>query len=95
MRWERLTQQQVRLTSGQSFADVKSERRANRSVLDDAYARRWAMAGPPKETRWKEGQSGNMGPKKRRIRASCWRWSEIIDRLFRESGRDRCKPSRP
>ena len=29
MRWERLTQQQARLTSGQSFADVKSERSAN------------------------------------------------------------------
>jgi DNA modification methylase len=29
MRWERLTQQQARLTSGQSFADIKSERRAN------------------------------------------------------------------
>ena len=28
MRWERLTQQQARLTSGQSFADVKGERRA-------------------------------------------------------------------
>ena len=29
MRWERLTQQQARLSSGQSFADVKSERSAN------------------------------------------------------------------
>jgi DNA modification methylase len=29
MRWGRLTQQQARLTSGQSFADVKSERSAN------------------------------------------------------------------
>ena len=29
MRWERLTQQQARLTSGQSFADVKNERSAN------------------------------------------------------------------
>jgi DNA modification methylase len=29
MRWEHLTQQQARLTSGQSFADVKSERSAN------------------------------------------------------------------
>jgi hypothetical protein len=28
-RWERLTQQQARLTSGQSFANVKSEGRAN------------------------------------------------------------------
>ena len=28
MRWERLTQQQSRLTSGQSFADVKGERSA-------------------------------------------------------------------
>jgi DNA modification methylase len=28
MRWERLTRQQARLTSGQSFADVKGERRA-------------------------------------------------------------------
>ena len=29
MRWERLTRKQARLTSGQSFADVKSERSAN------------------------------------------------------------------
>ena len=29
MRWERLTQQQARLTSGQSFADVTNERSAN------------------------------------------------------------------
>ena len=29
MRWERLTQQQARLSSGQSFADVKTERSAN------------------------------------------------------------------
>jgi hypothetical protein len=28
-RWERLTQQQARLASGQSFDDVKSERSAN------------------------------------------------------------------
>jgi DNA modification methylase len=28
-RWERLTQQQARLSSGQSFADVKLERSAN------------------------------------------------------------------
>jgi DNA modification methylase len=28
MRWERLTQQQARLTSGQSFADVKGKRGA-------------------------------------------------------------------
>ena len=37
---------------------------------------------PPQETRWKRGQSGNVGPKKRK-RASA-ATVEIIDRLFSE-----------
>ena len=35
---------------------------------------------PPKETRWKKGQSGNAGPKKRRPASVAT--VEIIDRLF-------------
>jgi hypothetical protein len=35
---------------------------------------------PPKETRWKKGQSGNAGPKKRKLASTM----EIIDRLLAE-----------
>ncbi len=37
---------------------------------------------PPKETRWKKGQSGNGGPKKRNSASVAT--VEIIDRLFGE-----------
>jgi Family of unknown function (DUF5681) len=50
------------------------------SALDDAYEVGYGR--PPKETRWKKGQSGNPGPKKRRLAAVAT--VEIIDRLFRE-----------
>jgi hypothetical protein len=36
---------------------------------------------PPQETRWKRGQSGNAGPKKRKPSVAT---VEIIDRLFSE-----------
>ena len=77
-RWERLTQQQARLTSGQFFADVKNERSAKLNAPDDADAIGYGR--PPKETRWKKGQSGNAGPKKRRSASVAT--VEIIDRLF-------------
>jgi hypothetical protein len=37
---------------------------------------------PPRETRWKKGQSGNAGPKKRKPASVAT--LEIIDRLFAE-----------
>ena len=46
----------------------------------DAYEVGYAR--PPKETRWKKGQSGNAGPKK--CRAASVATVEIIDRLFVE-----------
>ena len=48
------------------------------SAPDDAYEVGYGR--PPKETRWKKGQSGNPGPKKRRPAAVAT--VEIIDRLF-------------
>ena len=51
------------------------------NAADDAYEVGYGR--PPKETRWKKGQSGNEGPKKRRSASVAS--VEIIDRLF-------CKP---
>jgi Family of unknown function (DUF5681) len=48
------------------------------SAADDAYEVGYGR--PPKETRWKKGQSGNPGPKKRRPASVAT--VEIIDRLF-------------
>ena len=48
------------------------------SAPDDAYEVGYGR--PPKETRWKKGQSGNPGAKKRRPAAVAT--VEIIDRLF-------------
>jgi Family of unknown function (DUF5681) len=45
---------------------------------DDAYEVGYGR--PPKETRWKKGQSGNAGPKKRGPASVAT--VEIIDRLF-------------
>ena len=73
-RWERLTQQQARLASGQSFDDVKREVNAPDDAYEVGYGR------PPKETQWKKGQSGNAGAKKRGPAAVAT--VEIIDRLF-------------
>ncbi|HEY1886505.1 MAG TPA: DUF5681 domain-containing protein [Roseiarcus sp.] len=50
------------------------------SAADDAYEVGYCR--PPKETRWKKGQSGNPGPKKRRPASAAT--VEIIDRLFRD-----------
>jgi Family of unknown function (DUF5681) len=50
------------------------------SAPDNAYEVGYGR--PPKETRWKKGQSGNAGPK--RSRAKSVDTIEIIDRLFRE-----------
>ena len=47
---------------------------------DDAYEVGYGR--PPHETRWKKGQSGNPGPKRRRSAAVAT--VEIIDRLFGE-----------
>lgn len=48
------------------------------SAPGDAYEVGYGR--PPKETRWKKGQSGNPGPKKRRPGSVAT--VEIIDRLF-------------
>jgi Family of unknown function (DUF5681) len=48
------------------------------SAPDDAYEVGYGR--PPKETRWKKGQSGNAGAKKRKPAAVAT--VEIIDRLF-------------
>lgn len=45
---------------------------------DDAYEVGYGR--PPQETRWKKGQSGNPGPKRRRTASVAT--VEIIDRLF-------------
>jgi hypothetical protein len=50
------------------------------SAPDDAYEVGYGR--PPKETRWKKGQSGNAGPKQRRPASVAT--VEIIDRLFGE-----------
>jgi hypothetical protein len=50
------------------------------SAPDDAYEVGYGR--PPKETRWKKGQSGSTGPKKRRPASVAT--VEIIDRLFRD-----------
>jgi Family of unknown function (DUF5681) len=50
------------------------------SVPDDDYVVGYGR--PPKETRWKKGQSGNGGPKKRKSASVAT--IEIIDRLFGE-----------
>ena len=47
------------------------------NASDDAYTIGYGR--PPKDTRWKKGQSGNAGPKKRRSSVAT---VEIIDRLF-------------
>lgn len=48
------------------------------SAPSDAYEVGYGR--PPKETRWKKGRSGNLGPKKRRPASAAT--VEIIDRLF-------------
>jgi hypothetical protein len=48
------------------------------NATDDAYEVGYGR--PPKGTRWKKGQSGNAGPKKRRSGSVAT--VEIIDRLF-------------
>jgi hypothetical protein len=48
------------------------------SAPDNAYEIGYGR--PPKESRWKKGQSGNAGPKKRRPVSVAT--VEIIDRLF-------------
>jgi hypothetical protein len=50
------------------------------SSRDDDY--KVGYGRPPKETRWKKGQSGNRGPKKREPAAVAT--MEIIDRLLAE-----------
>jgi len=50
------------------------------SAPDDAYEVGYGR--PPIETRWKKGQSGNSGPKKRKPASVAT--MEIIDRLFAE-----------
>jgi hypothetical protein len=50
------------------------------SPPDDAYEVGYGR--PPKETRWKKGQSGNPSPNKRRPASAAT--VEIIDRLFGE-----------
>jgi hypothetical protein len=49
-------------------------------AADDAYEVGYGR--PPRETRWKKGQSGNAGPKKRKPASVAT--LEIIDRLFAE-----------
>ncbi len=50
------------------------------SAADDAYEVGYGR--PPIETRWKKGQSGNAGPKKRKPASVAT--MEIIDRLLAE-----------
>src|SRR5271165_3302364 len=50
------------------------------SASDDAYEVGYGR--PPKETRWKKGESGNAGPKKRKPASVAT--MEIVDRLFAE-----------
>ena len=49
------------------------------NTAEDAY--KVGYGRPPKETRWKKGQSGNAGPKKRKSAVAT---VKIIDRLFRK-----------
>jgi hypothetical protein len=58
-RWERFTQQQARLTSGQSFADIKNERRAKPRTTPT----RWVTAGLRKKPDGKRGNQETQAPK--------------------------------
>lgn len=79
-RWERLDP----ATSAPDVGSVvrRNQEREEREVRapDDAYEVGYGR--PPQETRWKKGQSGNPGPKKRRSASVAT--VEIIDRLFGE-----------